>query len=195
MKLTQKHKPDPVQNRGEHFSMPQAKQEHKRPTGLVKQKIIADDLRALVGIMTITFGAAAIGIIFGANSSADWYVSLIKPTWTPPENVYAPVWTLLYLLMGFAAWRVYRKRKTHDIRPAMLFYHLQLLFNVLWCVFFFGLRNPALALADAMILQLFIISSAASFFQVDRPAAAMLIPYMSWVAFAICLNCFIWVAN
>lgn len=179
----------------EHFSMPQSTYQYKRPSRLKTKNSTADDIRVLAVIMIITFGAAAIGVLSGANANTDWYVGLVKPSWLPPAYVYAPVWTALYGLMGFAAWRVYLKRKEHDIRPAILFYHLQLLCNVMWSVFFFGMHNPALALVDAMLMQLFIISSAASFFQVDRPAAAMLIPYMSWVAFAICLNCFIWVAN
>lgn len=194
MKVIYLHKPDSLESRSYFSSMPSA-HSTKRDNRLIKRTGGADDVRAFALIMTITFGAAALGILFGPNAAADWYVNLVKPTWTPPTQVIAAVWTTLYALMGLAAWRVYRKRDRHDVRPAMLFYHLQLLFNVLWCVLFFGLHNPALALADAMLLQLCIISSAATFFQIDRPASAMLIPYMSWVAFAICLNCFIWVAN
>ncbi len=194
MKVIYVQKPGSFESRAEYSHMP-ITHRAKRDSRILKRPGTADDVRAFAAIMTITFGAAALGILFGAQASADWYVSLVKPSWIPPSQVFAAVWTALYAMMGLAAWRVYRKRDEHNVRPAMMFYHLQLVLNVLWCVFFFGMHNPALALADAMLLQLFIISSAASFFQIDRPASALLIPYMSWVAFAICLNCFIWVAN
>lgn len=180
--------------RNECSSMPHL-QESKRSHSVITRAKNANDIRALIVILTITFGAAALGVAFGSSDKAAWYVALTKPSWTPPGQVFGVAWTLLYGLMSFAAWRVYLKRKTHDIKPAMWCYFLQLIFNALWSPLFFGLHNPALALIDIVVLQFFIISSAATFSQVDRPAAAMLIPYMAWVAFAICLNCFIWVAN
>jgi tryptophan-rich sensory protein len=138
----------------------------------------------------------AVGAGAGFATSAavrDWYPALAKPFFNPPPWVFAPAWTLLYILMAVAAWRVWRTGPM--ARPALLLFGLQLALNLLWSVLFFGLRSPGLALAEVVLLWLAIAATALSFRPHDKTAAVLMLPYLAWVSFAAVLNAAIWYLN
>lgn len=134
---------------------------------------------------------------FATQSSVDtWYATLNKPSFNPPNWLFAPVWTLLYLLMGIAAGIVWAKGFYHVwVKTALYYFGFQLLFNALWSIVFFGFRNPFWALLVILILLVLILYTIKWFKIVSRPAAYLLIPYLLWVAFAMLLNYKIWELN
>lgn len=146
----------------------------------------------LVGWLGITFSAAWIGSRF---MPGDWYASLAKPSWNPPNAVFGPVWTVLYILMGLAAWLVWRRVGFTGARVALNLFFLQLVFNALWSYLFFGRFRPDLALVDIVALWCTILVVTALFWQAHRGAGAMMIPYLLWVSFASCLNFVLWRMN
>ena len=140
--------------------------------------------------------AGIIGSIFTVDSIPTWYVTLVTPAWNPPSWIFGPVWTILFALMGIAAYLVWRKR-THNkgTRSSLVFYGIQLIFNTLWSIIFFGLKNPGLAFADIIILLLMIVVTTVKFWKIDRYAGILFLPYLLWVSFATVLNFAIWQMN
>lgn len=137
--------------------------------------------------------ALAVGGLATASSVGAWYAGLNKPAFNPPNAVFGPVWTILYVLMALAAWRVWRTDvKRGGRRSALALYAVQLVLNLAWSLIFFGLRQPAFALAEVALLLAAVIAAAAAFWRIDRPAGAMMVPYAAWVAFASVLNWEIW---
>jgi tryptophan-rich sensory protein len=130
------------------------------------------------------------------SSVGTWYATLNKPSFNPPNWLFAPVWTLLYLLMGIAAGIVWAKGSYHIwVKTALYYFGFQLLFNALWSIVFFGFQNPFWALIVILILLVLILYTIKWFKIVSRPAAYLLIPYLLWVAFAMLLNYKIWELN
>lgn len=141
------------------------------------------------------FGAAAIGGAFTATALPDWYSGLAKPAWTPPNAVFGPVWSVLYLLMGISAWMVWRSGPRREaVRPLAVF-GLQLLLNAAWSGLFFGWRSPAAALADIVLLWGAIAATIVLFRRRSPPAALLMLPCLAWVTFAAALNLAIWRMN
>jgi tryptophan-rich sensory protein len=134
----------------------------------------------------------AIGFIAGmaTQSSVDsWYRTLEKPFFTPPNSWFAPVWTLLYILMGWAAGLVWARGFHHRwVKTALYFFGFQLLLNGSWSIVFFGLREPLIALLILVALLALILLTIKWFRVVNKTAAFLLYPYLAWVAFAGCLN-------
>ncbi len=125
-----------------------------------------------------------------------WYVTLKKPSFTPPNWIFAPVWTILYTLMGIAAGIVWSKGFYHKwVKVALYHFGFQLLLNAAWSIFFFGLQNPLLALLDIVALFILLLFTIKWFTVVNSIAAYLLIPYAVWVAFATALNFGIWQLN
>ncbi|MFN7141210.1 MAG: TspO/MBR family protein [Limisphaerales bacterium] len=122
-----------------------------------------------------------------------WYEELVKPTWTPPNWLFGPVWSFLYVTMAIAAWLVTRKVGIFS-RPIAL-YSLQLLCNALWSWIFFGRQEIGMALVDIFALLFFLILTTVSFWKVCRIAGVLLIPYVIWVSYATALNFAIWRLN
>jgi len=140
--------------------------------------------------------AGIIGSIFTADAISGWYRTLARPELAPPSWVFAPVWTTLFLLMGIAAFLVWRKGLTaKGVRPALGFFCAQLALNTLWSAVFFGMRNPGLALIEIGVLWVAIVATAALFYRVSRTATSLLIPYILWVSFAAYLNYQFWALN
>lgn len=140
--------------------------------------------------------AGVIGSIFTRPAIAGWYATLGKPSFTPPDWVFAPVWIILYSLMGIAAYLVWRKgMEEKQVRQALILFGGQWILNVLWSWVFFGLRSPLAGFIEISVLSLVIIFTIQSFFKVAKPAGALLIPYFLWVAFASGLNLTIWIWN
>jgi len=141
-------------------------------------------------ILTLFIGAAftagAIGSWATFEHVRTWYPTLAKPAWNPPSWVFGPVWTVLYVLMGTAAWRAWRTGPA--ARPLVVAYFVQLGCNALWSVLFFGLKQPAWALADIVVLGLLLAWMQRGLARVDRVAAWLWLPYLLWVGFAAALN-------
>lgn len=146
---------------------------------------------ALAVFLLLAFGAAAFGAIFPPGP---WYAALAKPSWTPPNWLFGPVWTALYIMMAVAAWLVYRRTGSILSAPLLL-WTAQLLLNALWSWLFFGLRRPGLAFAEIVLMALAILACTLAFAQVRRPAALLMVPYLAWVSFAAALNFALWRLN
>lgn len=126
-----------------------------------------------------------------------WYPTLIKPIFNPPNWIFMPMWTLLYILMAVAAGLVWDKIKEQNeaVKKALLFFIIQLTLNAIWSYLFFGLKNPLLALIEIALLWLMIYETYLKFIKINKTAGYLLIPYMAWVAFAAILNASIWWLN
>ncbi len=153
--------------------------------------------------------AGGIGALFTSSRIPTWYAALEKPALNPPSWVFGPVWTLLFILMGVAAFLVWRRLPGSGIRKqiykftgmhnhitmALALFLFQLFLNTLWSILFFGLQSPGLALLEIAALWLAIVATMLSFYRISRVAAYLLIPYLLWVSFASYLNYAIWSLN
>jgi len=126
-----------------------------------------------------------------------WYPTIVKPVFNPPNWIFMPVWTLLYILMAIAAGLVWDKIKeqTEEVKKALLFFIIQLILNAIWSYLFFGLKNPLLALVEIVLLWLMIYETYFKFIKINKTAGYLLIPYLAWVGFATILNASIWWLN
>lgn len=131
------------------------------------------------------------------DSVDSWYPTIHKPAFNPPNWIFAPVWSLLYILMGIAAGLVWSKidTQTETVKKGLTFFAIQLGLNALWSYLFFGLHNVLLALIEIVILWLMIFETYKQFDKVNKPAGYMLIPYLLWVGYAFLLNAAIWWLN
>ena len=145
--------------------------------------------------VAVCFVAAAIGSWFTAASVKSWYPTLLKPAGTPPAWVFGPVWSTLYLLMGTAAWLVWRQRTAADVTLALTLFFAQLALNATWSFVFFGLREPGLALLEILALLAAILATMTNFAQLSRLASWLMVPYVAWVLYATFLNFGIWRLN
>ena len=148
---------------------------------------------ALVVALAVCFGASAIGGLFTSASVGTWYQTLERPSWTPPGWLFGPVWLTLYAMMAVAAWDVWRSHGA--TRRALALFGAQLAVNVAWSGLFFGLRSPALALVDIVLLDALIVATVVAFWRHRPRAGGLLIPYLLWTSFATCLNAAIWWLN
>ena len=143
--------------------------------------------------------AGIIGSIFTTSSVRTWYPTLIKPFFQPPNWLFAPVWTALFLLMGIALFLVWSFDKAQDKliikKRALKIFFVQLLFNVLWSIMFFGLKSPLLGFIVIIVLWISILMTIIKFFKISKPAGWLLIPYILWVSFATILNLAILILN
>jgi benzodiazapine receptor len=149
----------------------------------------------LVVLIAICFGAAGLGSLFTTPSVGGWYGTLRKPAWTPPNWVFGPVWSLLYLSMAIAAWLVWCRAGISGARLPLALFALQLALNVSWSAIFFSAHMPGLAFAEIVLLWLMILATIVSFWPVSRTAGWLMLPYLLWVAFAAALNYSIWRLN
>ena len=147
---------------------------------------------ALTLFLLATFVAAGVGAFFVPGA---WYESLAKPDWNPPNWLFGPVWTLLYLMIGTSGWLVWREAGFAGARWALSVFALQIVLNAAWSWLFFGLQRPDLALVKIVVLLLSIAVMIGLFWSVSRLAALLLVPYLAWVGFATVLNAAIWKLN
>ncbi len=151
---------------------------------------------ALAAFIVVSFLAAALGSAATTNGVTTWYTTIVKPTWNPPNWVFAPVWTTLYLLMSIAAWRAWRAAATpSEATKTLWLYGAQLVLNALWSVLFFSLHRPDLALLEIVLFLALLITLFVRFARTDRLAAVLWSPYVAWVSFASFLNYTIWSLN
>jgi benzodiazapine receptor len=153
------------------------------------------DGAALAVTLAASAAAQGLGAWFTSRSVLTWYPALVKPAWTPPDWVFGPVWSALYVLMGVAAWLVWRERTRHSAGPALALYAGQLVVNVAWSWLFFGLRSPGAALMGIGVLWIAILATVAAFWRPRRLAAWLLMPYLVWVTYAAALNWALWRLN
>jgi tryptophan-rich sensory protein len=147
---------------------------------------------ALLGWLALSFAAGFVGSRF---TPSEWYQQLVKPSWTPPGAVFGPVWSVLYIMMGVAAWVVWRNGDFNRVVTPLTLFIFQLVLNALWSYLFFGLRRPDLAYVDIVILWVLIVLTTITFWRVSAAAGALLIPYLAWVTFASFLNLAVWRLN
>lgn len=151
-------------------------------------------LVGLVAWLIASFTAAAIG---GAASvqAGPFYTQLVRPEWAPPSFVFGPVWTVLYVLMGIAAWLVWRVTGFRAAKTALILFLVQLALNALWSWLFFAWHRGALAFADTLLLWALIVATLIAFWRIRPLAGVLLVPYLVWVSFASALNYFVWQLN
>jgi benzodiazapine receptor len=152
-------------------------------------------LTTLAVFIAICFVAAGLGSLLTRPAIDTWYAALRKPPWTPPNWVFAPVWSALYLSMAIAAWLVWRRVGFSGAKLPLLLFAAQLVLNVAWSGIFFALHEPGAAFAEIVILWLFILASAISFWPISRVAGWLMVPYLLWVAYAAVLNHALWRLN
>jgi tryptophan-rich sensory protein len=149
--------------------------------------------RPLYGFLLVTLAVGAVGSLFTTSQIPTWYAGLNRPSIAPPNWVFAPVWTTLYVLMAFAAWRVW---KVAGLRSAAIAaFAVQLALNLAWSAIFFGLHNISGALAEIAVLDVAILITVILFFARDWLAGLMLLPYLAWTLFATLLTYGFWGLN
>ncbi|MFO1057574.1 MAG: TspO/MBR family protein [Dongiaceae bacterium] len=138
------------------------------------------------------FLAALTGAFFRPG---DWYERLKKPWWRPPNWLFAPVWTVLYVMIAVAGWLVWREAGFASAGLALAAYAVQLVLNAAWSPLFFGLRRPDLAFVDIVLIWLSIVATILLFYPIHAGAALLLVPYLAWVSVASALNFTVWRLN
>ena len=151
-------------------------------------------LPALAGWLLLTFLFAAIGA-YASSQAGAFYMQLDRPAWAPPAWLFGPAWSVLYLMMAVAAWRVQRASGPDHARSALTLYVVQLAANALWTWLFFAWHLGAWSFAEILLLWLLIAATLRAFLQRDRVAGLLLVPYIAWVSFAACLCYSIWQRN
>jgi benzodiazapine receptor len=159
-------------------------------TALSKTKQIV----GLLAWLAVSFVASGIGAVASIRA-VSFYGQIVQPSWAPPSSVFGPVWTILYALMGIAAWMVWRVGGFRANRPALTLFLVQLAVNASWSWLFFAWHRGDLAFADIVLLWLLIIATLVSFWRARPVAGALFIPYLLWVSFAAALNFSVWQLN
>lgn len=149
----------------------------------------------LLALVAACLAVGAIGGAVTATSVGSWYQQLRKPSFNPPNWVFAPVWTTLYIAMAVAAWRVWRERGLEGARFALSLFAAQLALNLGWSILFFGMRQVGLALIEILLLLAILVATTLAFRRIDGIAALLLVPYVGWVSFATVLTAAIWRLN
>lgn len=149
---------------------------------------------SLLAWLAVTFITAAVGSAASINAQS-FYAQLVQPAWAPPGFVFGPVWTVLYTLMGFAAWLVWREGGFRVAWAALGLYLVQLVCNALWSWLFFVWNLGLLSFLEILALLALILATAISFWRIKPLAGALLMPYLAWVIFAAFLNFSLWQLN
>jgi benzodiazapine receptor len=152
-------------------------------------------LLGLVVFLAFSFTAAGLGSLATTPNIASWYATLEKPTWTPPNWLFGPVWTVLYICMAVAAWLVWRKGRLAENRLPLGLFTVQLALNSAWSWLFFGFHLPGAAFAEILILLAAIAVTTVAFWRRSLAAGLLMMPYLGWVGFASALNWGIWRLN
>ncbi|AWG21183.1 sensory protein TspO [Flavobacterium faecale] len=157
-------------------------------------------MNKITKILTVVVTCLAIGYFSGTvtrSAITTWYPTLIKPVFNPPNWIFAPVWSMLYIMMGVAAGLVWDRMEYEQtiVKKALISFAIQLGLNALWSYLFFGLQNPLLAALEIIILWLFIYETYIQFIKINKIAGYLFLPYLAWVSFAMVLNGSIWWLN
>jgi translocator protein len=150
----------------------------------------------LISSLIICLLAGFIGSFFTSSSITTWYLTLNKPFFNPPNWLFGPVWTILYLMMGVSLYIIWDKGINNKIsKIAISLFFIQLTLNVLWSIIFFGLKSPLFALIEIIFLLIFILLTIIYFYKISKFASYLLVPYLMWVSFATILNFAIYYLN
>ncbi len=149
----------------------------------------------LVISIIIPLAVGSLGSFFTSKSVDTWYLTLNKPSFNPPDWLFGPVWTTLFILIGFSFYLVWKNNFGKNKNIAISVYSLQLFLNLFWSFFFFVLKSPFLALIEIVILWFAILANIIIFYRISKPAAFLLLPYFLWVSFAAILNYSIFILN
>jgi benzodiazapine receptor len=141
----------------------------------------------LVVFLLLCLGVGFLGSLATTPNIDGWYSDIQKPSWTPPNAVFAPVWTALYILMAISAWMIWRMAETKRGIPLFLFF-LQLILNAVWSWVFFGMQSPSAGMIDIVALWFVILAMIIAFWKINPLAGIIMIPYLLWVSFASALN-------
>ena len=152
----------------------------------------ATALLVLPVFIAVCFSAALTGAVFRPGT---WYEQLAKPSWRPPNRLFAPVWTVLYLTIAISGWLIWREAGFAGAMLPLTIYAIQLALNAAWTPIFFGRHRPDLAFFEIVLVWLSIVATIALFYPVHAGAAWLLLPYLGWVTFAAALNLAIWRLN
>lgn len=181
-----------------HPDDPETEPSQPAPDGPSRGPAVIDFGRQ-VSVLLVFLAASAVVAWVGANWTASsvgsWYAGLEKPPWTPPNFLFGPVWSVLYVAMAVAAWMVWRRGGWRENPWALSLYAIQLLLNLFWSGLFFGMRSPLWGLVDITFLWLAILATLVLFFRRSRLAGWLMVPYLLWVSYAAALNFAIWRLN
>lgn len=158
-----------------------------------KRPLTGPSLLVLLGFLAVTLMVGFLGGQVTAPNIASWYNGLTKPSFNPPNWIFAPVWTTLYVMMAVAAWRVWRVKGFKS--RAFPLWLAQLVLNFAWSFIFFGNHALAPAFAELIVLWVVLFFTLVTFGRIDKPAGWLLIPYLAWVSFAGVLNFWVWQLN
>lgn len=160
----------------------------------MRERTTTERWLGLAGWLLLSFAAAGVGAVASVDAGP-FYRQLVRPEWAPPAGVFAPVWSGLYLLLGVAAWLVWREAGLRGARLALSLFVIQLVLNALWTWLFFAWREGALAFAEILALWALVLATLLAFWRVRPLAGALLIPYLAWVSFAVALSFATWRLN
>ncbi len=149
----------------------------------------------LVLFVLVCLGVGGLGAVATTPEIDGWYRTVVKPDWNPPNWVFGPVWTTLFVLMGISAWLVWKPAGFKEASTPLSLFAVQLILNVAWSWIFFGMHQIGWAVAEIVILWLAILATTVAFFRQSKPAGWLLVPYLGWVTFASVLNFTIWRLN
>jgi len=149
----------------------------------------------LIVLLVVCFAAAGIGGAVTTPKIATWYAALAKPSWNPPNWIFGPVWSVLYLCMAIAAWLVWRQGGLAGAATPLALFAVQLVLNLAWSWLFFGFQNPGLAFVDIVLLWAAIAATMVAFWFRSAIAGILFLPYLAWVSFAAVLNFVVWRLN
>ncbi|MBX2999890.1 MAG: tryptophan-rich sensory protein [Caldilineaceae bacterium] len=162
-------------------------------------QLVSIGIAALAPTLAAVIGGAATG-----KTLDDWYLSLDKPKWNPPNWLFPVAWTFLFTMMGIASWLVWREGRSgnekdlstsSEAKTALKIYGIHLVFNTLWSIIFFGMRKLGWAFVELLVLWHLVVATIASFYRIKPVAGLMLIPYLLWTTFAGILNFMVWRMN
>ena len=154
-----------------------------------------NNIAKLVISILIPLGIGLSSALFNDTGEGSWFQALEKPSWNPPGWVFGPVWTTLYILMGIALYLVWKSPASSRRRTAIILFSFQMVLNFFWSFIFFKLEEPGWAFVEIVVLWFTILVTIFSFASINKTAAWLLVPYISWVSFASLLNYTIWLLN
>ena len=161
-----------------------------------KELITMDNLGLFIACIAVPLFIGFLGSLSTTPNITGWYSTLHKPVFSPPNFIFAPVWTALYILMGFSFFLVLNYGQKHKLfKKAIYIYVVQLLFNAIWTPAFFGLKSPLLGLIIIVPMWLAVLANIIVFYKIKRSAGLVLIPYLIWITFATAHNIAILVLN
>jgi tryptophan-rich sensory protein len=149
----------------------------------------------LLVFLVLCFAVAGIGGAITTPKIGTWYATLVKPSWNPPDWVFGPVWTTLYIFMAVAGWLIWRGKGFTGAEFPLILFAIQLALNLLWSCIFFGLEKPGIAFFEVLLFWLAIAATMLSFWRISTVAGILFVPYLAWVSFASVLTFTIWRLN